>query len=222
MKTYILPLITATLLAAMSCNTTRVVKPIEKGTLQVGANLGGPLITMGSLPIFMPLSSVHAAYGLKEKTTAFASLHTTALLFGVYQTDLGITQQVLQQKGMIPGISVSPIANMMIDQWKGIFSLYPQLDINAYWNYKNKPHFFYTGLNNWIELRRTRAHNQPQDLVVMPAWHLGHQWSGNKYNIQLEMKYIGFTQSNKDIVVDYISPGNNGTLGLFFSINRKF
>ncbi|MFN5919831.1 MAG: hypothetical protein ACK45I_00880 [Bacteroidota bacterium] len=56
----------------------------------------------------------------------------------------------------------------------------------------------------------------------MPAWHFGHQWSGTKYNVQLEMKYIGFTQSNKDIVVDYISPSDKGALGLFLSINRKF
>ncbi|MFN4973520.1 MAG: hypothetical protein ACK5GX_10855 [Bacteroidota bacterium] len=222
MKKNIIPICMLILILATACNTTRVVKPIEQGSLQVGANLGGPLITMGSLPLFMPLSSVHAAYGLKEKTTVFASLHTTALLFGVFQTDIGITQQLLKQKGMIPGVSVSPIANMMIDHWKGIFSFYPQLDVNAYWNYKGKPHFFYTGLNNWIELRSKKAHEQPQNLTFMPAWHFGHQWSGTKYNVQLEMKYIGFTQSNKDIVVDYISPSDKGALGLFLSINRKF
>jgi hypothetical protein len=211
-----------TVIGLWSCNTTRVVKPLEKGELQAGANLGGPLFKLGSAPLFMPLSSLHAAYGCKEHTTAFASLHTTALLFGVLQTDLGITRQLIQQNNYIPGISVSPIANMMIDRWDGRFSFFPQLDINAYWNYRSKPHFFYTGLNNWFEFRNKRAHGETQPTFILPTLHLGHQWCKSKYNIQLELKYIGFTQPNQPVVVNYISPASTGTLGIYFGINRKF
>lgn len=212
----------ALLFIASSCNTTRVVKPLEKGSLQIGADLGGPMIKFSGAPIFIPLTSVHAAYGIKKNTTLFGSIHSTSLLFGVFQTDIGITKLISKQQGLLPGVSLSPIANLMVDRWQGAFSLYPQLDANFFWNYKQKPHYFYTSLNNWFELRQKRAHGETQPSNWMPSIALGHQWVKQKYHFQLELKYIGFNQNNQNIVVDYIAPGSTGTLGLYFGIKRTF
>ena len=35
------------LIALFSCNSSRIIKPLDKGETQIGANLGGPLISMG-------------------------------------------------------------------------------------------------------------------------------------------------------------------------------
>jgi hypothetical protein len=209
-------------LLAFACNPTRVVQPIQKGQVQVGANFGGPTILLGSTPLPVPLTSIHTAYGLREQTTAFASLHTTALLYGVLQTDFGITHQLLAPNKFIPGISVSPIANLMFDTWEHKFSVYPQLDINAYWNYGTKKHLVYASLNNWFELRKTRAHDEPQTTHWLPSIGIGHQWNNKKYNIQCEIKYIAPTESNENIVVDYVSINTKGAIGLYVGINRKF
>lgn len=208
--------------AILACNPTRVVKPLSKGELQGGVSLGGPAITMGGLPIFVPLTSIHAAYGYSDKTSVFGSIQTTSLLFGVFHTDIGLTQHIKKQNGYMPGISASAIANFMIDRWEWKSTFLPQLDVNFYWQYKQKPHVIYTGLQNWFEPRTTRAHGEKQPNNWMPMISLGHQWVKQKYNWQIETRYIGFNQSNKDIVVDYISPGSKGALGLYFGVQRKF
>lgn len=209
-------------LITFACNPTRIVQPIPKGRVQVGANFGGPTIMLGTTPLPIPLTSVHVAYGLKEHTTSFASLHTTALLYGVFQTDLGFTRELLAPQKFIPGISVSPIANVLFDKWEHKFSLYPQLDVNAYWNYGSKKNLVYASLNNWFELRTTRAHNEPQTTHWLPSIGLGHQWNNKKYNIQCEVKYVAPTESNENIVVNYVSPAAKGAIGFYIGINRKF
>lgn len=214
--------IIVTVFTLLACNATRVVKPLAAGEKQLGVGLGGALIKFVGVPMPLPLTNVYGAYGLKDKTTVFASLHTTALMFGVLQTDIGITQQLFKQKKFIPGISVSPIVNLLVDRWDKNFSMYPQLDVNAYWNYGKKQHLIYTTVNNWYELRNTKAHNENQATHWLPSIGIGHQWCGNKLNWQLEAKFIAPNQSNKNIVVDYIGMGDNGTFGLYFGVSRKF
>ena len=95
--------IIVTVFTLLACNATRVVKPIAAGEKQLGAGLGGALIKFVGVPMPLPLTNVYGAYGLNNKTTVFASLHTTALMFGVLQTDIGITQQVIKQKKIYTG-----------------------------------------------------------------------------------------------------------------------
>jgi hypothetical protein len=214
--------IIVTVFTLLACNATRVVKPLSAGEKQLGAGLGGALIKFVGVPMPLPLTNVYGAYGLNDKTTVFGSLHTTAFMFGVLQTDVGITQQVLKQKKYIPGMSVSPIVNLLVDRWDKNFSMYPQLDLNAYWNYGKKQHLIYTTVNNWYELRNTKAHNEKQPTHWLPSIGIGHQWFGNKLNWQLEAKYIAPNQPNKNIVVDYIGLGDQGTFGLYIGVSRKF
>jgi hypothetical protein len=209
-------------LIGMACNATRVVKPVEKGKTQVGVGLGGAMIKLGSAVTPLPLTSVHLAHGMSTSTTAFGSIHTTALLFGVIQTDLGITHELCRQNGFIPGISVSPIANLMLDTWKTDFSFYPQADVNFYWNYGAYNRLAYVSLNNWFELRTKKAHGETQQTHWLPSVGIGHQWNRMKYNWQVEVKYLAPTESNRNIVVDYISPSSNGALGIYIGVSRNF
>lgn len=206
----------------LSCNATRLVKPLAKKDVQVGAGFGGALIQLGTVTLPIPLTNVHAAYGVTDKTTAFASVHTTSLLFGVFQTDLGATQLLLKQRGFIPAVSVSPIANLMLDRWETQFRIYPQLDINAFWEYGSKKRLFYTAVNNWFELRNKKAHGETQQTRWLPSIGLGHQWNGKKYNLQIETKYLAPNRSNQNIVVDYVSFGNRGAIGIYIGVARKF
>lgn len=204
-----------------ACNPARVVKPLQKGEIQAGAAIGGPLIKMGNMPVFMPLTSVQGAYGVTDKTTCFASVHTTSLLFGVLQTDAGITTNIFSKNNQ-SGITTSVIANAMIDHWQTLFSFLPQLDINAYKHYRQKPHYVYASLQNWFEPRRIKAHGEPQTVFWLPTVAFGHQWVQQKYRFQIEAKYIGLNQSNQNLVVKYITPGSYGALGIYFGVQKKF
>jgi len=205
-----------------ACNTTRIVKPISKGEVQVGFNVGGPLFNLGEIPIVMPLSSAFVAYGYKENTTLFTGLHTTALLFGVIQSDLGFTTKILNQKKFIPAVSLSPIVNGMIDTWEGNGKLFPQLDINAFWQYGNKQYILFCSINNWVDLAPTKAHNESIRTRWLPSIAFGHQWNRSKYTIQLEGKLLLPNQSNQNLVVDYVRYNSMGAVGIYIGINRKF
>lgn len=210
----------ACLITLASCNITRVIKPLEKDEVQVSASLGGPLIEFAGAPMPIPLTSVHAAYGLSEKQTIMGGLHTTALAFGVLQLDLGTNFRLYVNNAQNTGISASLIANTMIDRWESNASLYPQADVNVWRKYGNQ--LFYANLSSWLELRNTRAHNEIQPNRLLPSMGLGYQWLKEKYGFQAELKYIAPHLSNRDIVVNYIAPGHRGALGLYMGIIKKF
>jgi hypothetical protein len=205
-----------------ACAPTRVVKTIPKGKTNITASLGGPLIAYHNLTIPMPLTSVSGAYGIKDDLTGFAGLHTTALAFGVIQADLGVTKRLKEQNNWSPGISVSPVANFMYDTWEHHFKFYPEIDINAYWNYRKKQNFIYAGISNWFELASKRAFDEPQPNNWIPGFYVGHTWSQKIMEYTIEAKYLEPFTNNKNLVVQYTSFGNTGAIGIYFGITRKF
>lgn len=204
------------------CAPARFVRPLDKGQTAVTANFGGPIIRYGQTVIPMPLTSVAAGHGFTKTLTGFAGLHTTALAFGVLQTDIGILKEVVQQKKWQPGISVAPVANVMFDKWENKFSLFPQLDAHAYWKYFTKPHFFYLGYSNWFDLHSKRNGGEPQQKHWVPIIELGNTLVRNKWSYTVELKYIAPNYSNRDIVVDYTSFGQTGAIGFYLGVTRKF
>ncbi len=216
------PLFFLLLLLAISCAPSRFVKPLEKGQKAINVHLGGPLIGFAGTTIPIPFTSVTGGYGLKENLTVFASIHTTALAFRVFETDIGIVKQLMAQKGYAPAITITPVINMAFDGWEYNFKFWPQIDINAYWHYKQKRNFFYIGLGNWFELSTNKAHNEKQLVHWIYNPHLGHTFVRNKWDYNLEVKYLAPTTERTPNVVDYKGFGSTGAVGVYFSVTRKF
>jgi hypothetical protein len=202
-----------------SCAPTRFVKPLDKGETAITAAFGGPLILYDNTTIPMPLTSLAVGHGFDSGLTGFAGFHTTALLFGVFQTDIGVVKQLLKQQGWIPGITVSPVANLMIDKWEGKFSFFPQLDANAYWNYPGKPHYVYIGISNWFDLNTTRSEGDPQTTHWFPIIQLGNTMVTRKWAYTLELKYA--PKINYPVVVEYQGLGQATALGVYIGVTRK-
>lgn len=207
-----------------ACSASRLVKPLPEKKLGISCNMGGPLIKFGSATIPIPLSSVSAAYGLKNHTTVFGSLHTTALLFGVGFIDLGMTRSLVKPKGCIPGFSVSPMINLSTDFRKFNSKLWPQLDLNAYWDYgKSKNHFFYLGFNNWFELaRKLPDTEQKQEHHWFLSPQIGNTFVTPKWRYTLEMKWSAANVNSSYNVGNYIGIKEKGALGVYVSIMRYF
>jgi hypothetical protein len=204
-----------------SCAPTRFVKPLTAGTTAIGASVGGPLIKYSNVPIPTPLSSLVAGYGLRDDITAFAGVHTTALAYGVLQSDLGIVKKLYMQDGWLPAIVVSPVANVMMDRWEHKFSFFPQLDAHFYWHYRHKPNYFYLGMSNWVDFNTKRSLGDKQETHWLPTIQVGHRWITKRWDYITEVKYIAPGQSNQNIVVEYISPVNKGALGLYLGLVWK-
>lgn len=69
------------LLFMASSASIKTIEPMQKGEMKLTADIGGPVFRFSGMPIFMPLSSIGGAYAFNNSVSAYASLHTTSLLF---------------------------------------------------------------------------------------------------------------------------------------------
>lgn len=203
------------------CAPSRFVRPLNKGATAISANIGGPLIQYGSGVIPLPLSSIAVGHGYSNNVTGFAGLHTTALLFGVIQTDIGVVKKITNQNKWLPAISVSPVANMMFDKWEKKFSFFPQVDAHAYWEYGKKKSMAYAGISNWIDLHSKRADGRPQTTHWLPTMQAGNTFCSNNWAYTVELRWVAPNQSNKNLIVEYKAPGNSGAMGVYFGVTRS-
>ena len=208
-----------------SCAPSRIIKPLNKGENAISVNAGGPLIGFAGTTIPVPFSAVTYGHGLSDKSTAFGSIHLTALFFGNFQTEIGLVRELNKYDSInkfIPGISITPMANILVDKWKGNFKFWPQIDVNTYWELNHGKHFIYLGMSNWFELANKKAHNEIQQNHWIFNPHIGISGQKEKWNNNLEIKFLAPNYENKNIVVDYKTPFNKGAIGIYYSITRKF
>ncbi|MFW5793362.1 MAG: hypothetical protein ACOCWC_03690 [Bacteroidota bacterium] len=210
-------------LALFSCTSSRIVKPLNKNEKEIGLSLGGPLISFSDLVIPIPLTSLHYAHGYNDNLTLYGGLHTTSLLSGVIHTDIGIVQNIFSEDNYYFGTSINPSLHFMIDIWEGNPKLFPSIDFNLYRTYNESGNFFYFGATNWFDLVKYKAHGELNTTKWLISPQIGHTFMRNKWNINLEVKYLLPYISNQDIVVDYVKwTGNYGTIGIYLGFNYRF
>ncbi len=210
------------ILCICSCAPTRFVKPLDKGQKAVNLSLGGPLINYSKLIIPMPFFTATYGYGINNTLTGFGSLNITSALYGNLQLELGATKRLLNQNGSIPAISVNPVANI-IYRSKDAFKFYPQLDVNAYWDYNKGRNFFYAGLSNWFELESKRAFDEEQSYHWLFSPLIGETFVRRKWNYNIEAKMIAPNLSSAKGTVEYKTLfGSHGAFGIYFGVTRKF
>jgi hypothetical protein len=136
--------------------------------------------------------------------------------------ELGATKQILKQKNYFPAVSFTPNINFIYKN-KDAHKLYPQLAINAFWEYGKRKNFVYVGIDNWFELASKRQYDlqQKNHWIFMPM--IGHSFAGKKWNFNIEAKIIAPNISNEKLVVDYVTPLNKkGAFGVYIGLTRKF
>lgn len=201
-----------------SCAPSRFVEPLQKKELAVGANLGGPLIKYGSATIPVPLTAIEVGYGLDTNLTVHGGLHTTALFFGDFQVDAGVTYKLLNQKRYIPNVSTNVGFNFIGSPSYKVAKFWPILDLNAYWNYGKRKNYFYTGINNMFELSKTMANDQPQKQRWLLNPQLGHvlKSKSGQFQFTTEIKFLAPNQENTYSFLPYNSfTGNQGATGIY-------
>lgn len=208
-----------------ACTSQRVVKPLNQGSSQIQANLGGPLIGFAGTTIPIPLTSVGYAYGLRDSLTLHGGVQLTNLAYQNLHLDAGATYGFLRPKGWLPGFSGSLSLNYLTDFREANSRLYPQIDANMYWDYGTS-HFMYFGITNWIEVSSSRAHNEPIEQRLLSGFQFGNTFTTNKWNYTIESKWLAPTRNSNDLVVDYktysLGGERKGAVGLYFGISRNF
>jgi hypothetical protein len=210
-------------LGTSACNSTRFVKPLAKKEVAIGLDFGGPIIDFQDAKIPVPFSSITVGYGVDSTFTAFGSVYLTSAVFGTIQWDLGVLKELVRpKKGYIPGLSIAPSVQMMVDVFDGNFRAYPVIDINLYWQYIPKfKNYFYFNWGSWFDFWQ-RAQGQPNPNIYYPSFSVGHTFENKKMRYTLEGKYIAPFTSNQGTPVQFNGTDGKGTWGFYFSIYRKF
>lgn len=209
----------------ISCTASRFIEPLEKDSMAIGVNFGGPMIEYGSAAIPIPLSSIEVGYGLKEKITVFGGLHLTSMFYGNMQIDLGGTYKVVNQNKWVPNVSVSPSVNTIWQVGTDKIKAWPILDVNAYWNYGKKSNYVYVGVNNYFELSPTKALDQPQGTPIVFSPQIGHILKGKerKWEFTAEIKFIAPYARNTYTFVPYTGlTGQHGATGIYLGYRYYF
>jgi hypothetical protein len=205
-----------------SCAPSRFVKPLAAKEKAVNLSLGGPLIVYSGLTIPVPFVTATYGYGVDSSLTGFGSINLTSALYGNVQFELGVTKNIIRQHGNAPGISVSPVANVILRP-KERGKLYPQLDLNAYWNFNHDRNLIYAGLSNWFELSGKKASGLKQTNHWLLSPMIGHSFIRKMHELILEAKVLAPGLQNDRQTVDYQTPfGTHGALGIYFAYTRKF
>lgn len=208
--------------AFQNCAPSRFVKPLAKNQNAISLNLGGPLIHFGKATIPIPFTSIAYGRGITNSTTAFGSVHLTSLLFGNFQTDIGVCQRLYKNDSLKFGITVNPALNMVYDKWNKNFRVWPQLDINFYKDILKQKAFVYVGLTNWFELSSTKAHNEPVTSRMLINPHVGMTYNTKKWGYTLECKFLQMDKKNKPNVIDYVGINDRGAMGIYLNFVRRF
>jgi hypothetical protein len=205
-----------------SCASTRIVRPLAKGEKEIGLSVGGPIIGYSNALLPIPMTSIYYAKGITDSLSVFSGLNGTSLLFGTAQVDVGACYQIMKNDGLKPGISLSHVANLMLDKWDWDFRLYPQVDAHVYWNYKQEKGLLYVGMSNWFELKSKTTYQIKQDKHWVPIAQLGTRYQREKLEWTIESRYIAPNYPNKYSVVEWKGIGSKGAFGLYFGVNKKF
>lgn len=203
------------------CAPSRFVKPLKKNEQAASFSFGGPVIGYAGAAIPIPFTTLAYAYGISERLTLFSGLHLTSLAFGNAQFDLGGTYGIWgnAKNGISTSLALQTAAGL---GKSNSFRIWPSADLNYYYHPNAKASYAYVGINSWFELSKEKAHAEPIQRHAIPNLQIGYTLVKAKFQHQFEFKYLGLGIANLPGVVAYKGFGGKGSMGIYYSIIRKF
>jgi hypothetical protein len=197
------------------------VKPLAKKEQAASFSFGGPVIGFAGASIPIPFTTLSYGRGLTDKMTVYGGLHLTSLAFGNIQFDFGGTYGLWQRErqGLTGGLTLQ---TAVAPGKQNTVRLWPTAELNYYYQPGKGSSYLYGGLNSWFEASGKKSYNQVQPRHVIPNVQLGYMIVKTKIQHQFELKYLGIGIPNLPGVVDYRGIGGKGSIGIYYSIARKF
>lgn len=203
------------LLFGAGCGTT-MTAPLAKGTTEVSASLGGPMIVFGGAPVPLLMSTIGLAHATSDAVTVRGALHPTAAAFGVAGLDLGfVLHPILGHRAALTvgldgyGFGNGADAVLLADGW-----------IATRW--KLAP-WFALGGGLHVPLRIATSSSELREttpvaptVFVQPAFVVGH------FELDVEVRWYALASNGGILAPAWVSPGGVGTLGLVFGADWRF
>ena len=191
------------------CAHMATLRPAPKGELEVDLSVGGPMLKLFNAPIPAPLSAVGVRYGVHDRVDVQAHYHPTASVLGVLGLDVGSSVWAVKGEKGIPDVTATA-------------RLFGFTDFKAF-----RPYLQLGGVASWRLWNRVAPYLGVDGLVQFGAAPLfavaaGLQGIFGRFTAQLEAKWFGVGIDTRYMVVDWISPGGIGAIGVQFGFGYRF
>ena len=205
--------LSATLLAA-ACGTMANVRALRTGESALGISYGGPVASLMGMDMPFPYLVARYRYGINDRFGLHAGLHASTLAFGVAGFDAGMSYQLLDQSGAVPGLNVSGGITSFIEAG-GPSRVFPNADLTASWLYGGR-YLTYTGVQSMYQFSTSPY------VVFAPV--VGQEVRlGRTFALGLEAKWYAPTEETEPRNVNYKLPiGGKGAVGFTLGANWLF
>jgi hypothetical protein len=195
----------------VGCGHATSVRPTPKDVIQAEASVGGPLVRLSGLTVPVPLSTAGVRYGLGDSYDVAAHLHLTSLSFGVAGLDIGSTWMPVPQNGALPALSLSSRLYGFSNVRNGPRAY---LELTGSASYLAGEHFLtYLSATGLVQF----AGGSP--LLSVSA---GEELRFGRFGAQLELRWYEPNIATGYQVVDWVSLGGQGGLGVVLGFNYRF
>ncbi len=207
----ILSLAIILILPFFGCGVTQPIRPIEEGSTEIIASLGGPIIPLGGIAFPVPYLNVGAMYGYKSNLTVYGNAHITALLFKDVGIDGGFSTRLLPEKNFRPEITLNGRAYFFWDAFRGNTTrFYPTGTVTGSYLIGERS-LLYFGADNLYQFTTS-------DLFISPF--IGYSFPvSDAAQLQVESKWVAMNHDTRHGVFQGAGSINGkGNIGLFFGI----
>jgi hypothetical protein len=212
---YFFPIIIAVVL--IGCGVTQPVRPIEAGTTELTASLGGPIAPVSGIAIPLPYLNSGILYGYSNDLTWFGNAHLTALLFKNIAFDGGFMLRFVKEDHWIPDVSARAQCLFFWNAFRtsDVMRFYPVTNITM--SYKiGERSLAYFGSDVLFQL-----HNNQHEEFVSPFF--GYQFPfSDKLQGQVECKWMAVNKNTRHGIFEGAASINGrGNAGLFFGLSYQ-
>ena len=182
------PLYFLVILLGCACNATRVITPLEKNEIRLGASIGGPQVNSQTLPLI----SIYGAKGVSQEKTLYAGLQILNLGFQSLQMDAGMLTQMKKSSGLLPELNLKTGLNGMMSFRDAATRIYPEIGIMTVWGEKKiRP---YLGSDVWIDPFYGLT-ELGKGALIHPSLQAGLRYIGRYIELGVEAKWLNPTRN---------------------------
>jgi hypothetical protein len=190
--------------------------PLAKGTTEVSASLGGPVVLLDKKPLPVPISTVGVAHALSDLATVRGALHPTAAAFGIAGLDAGLVLHPLEghRALLTTGLDAHAFVNgadtvFLADPW--IATRHP---LAPWISLAGGAHVPIRYLTSSAELRDTSP--------VMPTLFVQPAFVFRRFELDVEVRWYALASKASPVAPDWLTPGGVGALGLLLGGAYRF
>ena len=196
------------MIAIEGCGVTQPVRVLKEHETEAIASLGGPVVTLGGVPVPIPYLNAGVAHGFSENITFTGDLHLTTLAFKSLGVDAGIASALLHEHGALPEVTLHGQIYFFSDFIRGNNPrLFPMATVNASYHIGEQT-LAYVGADNVYQLHQPQFFFSPFIGMQFPL--------SSVLAMQVESKWMASNTNTAHGAFEGTgSIGGKGNFGLF-------